>query len=488
MIAIIFDNVTRCSLKIIAMRKLMFLFVLLAIVLFSCKQNKYATSGGKYESDDVYYQPSDKYISDFALVDDEARMDQSTLSRSTEGDSTTTLYQDDYYSGNTDSTNDNAVNNYYGPVYESPWNYGGFGNNGGFGNYGYGSFSCWPMSNFSIGWNPWTGWYTGFNFGYNWGYSCYNSGWNNGWYSPFYTPGCFNQWGYNTWYSPFNYNNPYYGFNNPYYGGNYNGGFWSNGDVYANTMYGHRNPLATATAVNSTYGHDVFYSGRTDKPMFANDPAISSVTSRPSKLDPPALQIAETKPINNSEKPSPSVQPVVSGSKPSYSQLSDDRIESLRPDPSEQSSVFKPQSQTSQRPRPTYTPESVRTDINQTPTVRPSRVEGKPTNYQKPAYTSPNNNPSRHNPAPVYNNSRSNTSPASVQPQYQTQPQRQQPSVPQQKPTVKPDKGSPSKVPQGNSKGGEFNSPPSGGNRGGAPSGGGSKAGGGGSISGPRRK
>ncbi len=476
------------------MKNSLLFIVLISIALFSCKPNKYATSGGKYESDDAYYQPNDKYISDFALVDDEARMDNSTSSQQPEVDSNTNTNQDDYYSGNSDTSSDITTGNtynYYGNVNQSPWNYGGYGCNNGFGNYGYGSFSNWPQSSVCLGWSPWSGWNTSFNFGYNWGYSPYYGGWNNGWYSPYYGMGCFNQWGYNTWYSPYNFNNPYFGFNNPYYGGYYNGSFWGDGDAYANTIHGHHNPLATTTAVNSTYGNDVFYSGRNDKPMFANDPSVSSISSRPSKQEPTIIESTNISPTATSEKLPPAVQPTAGATKPSYASAPSNNIVSLNPGPVGNTSVFTTQMQSAEKPRPTYTQENTRPVIKDTPSSRPSRDIPQSTNYQKPAYSSPSTRPDRSNPTPQYSNPERDIQPARAEPHPQRQerpqvrPQQKEPRAPQ--PTVKPDKDSPAKVPQGNSKGGGFSPSPS--SREGSPAGGGGgKTGGGGTITGPRKK
>src|SRR5689334_13241611 len=97
------------------MRHLIVFLSVIALLGTSCTQSKYATSGSAYENDEVYYQPGDTYISDFALVDNEADAVPVDGSNAGSSSSTAPANEDDYYDGNTQSqSTDGITNNYYG--------------------------------------------------------------------------------------------------------------------------------------------------------------------------------------------------------------------------------------------------------------------------------------------------------------------------------------------------------------------------------------
>lgn len=493
------------------MKKFILPILLAAAALSSCNSNKYATTGkGTYETDEVYYQPSDTYISDFALVDDEAQMAEGDQATS----SVPSVKEDEYYSGDNSSTqNGNTTNNYYGNVYQSPWGYD-YGNS--YGGYGYGSYNCWPGSRYNLGWDPWNGWYFSFNFGYNWGCNPYYNpyyAYGNGWYSPYYNPWYYNQWGYNTWYSPYNYYNPYYGYNNPYYGGYWGGNYWNDDSDYAGVIFGHRNPLATGTLENSTYGDDLFYTGRELKPTEANQPvlAMSPAMTKPAALQTAVRPSMDANPANiglNTQTPIASDRkPVSIGSENAGN---DDYVTSTQKpgrDVQTSTDVNTPEIVTnngSNRPRPTYVT-STRPEMNSNSSQSTYQNNGSGTQGTRPVYESrepvqqssggvntrepsraptsapqmkmpPMNTPERETPRQpekVQTPSRDNKPSRDLNPSRDNKPST--PSINHDAPTKAPSGGGNS----GRSVGGGGN------NSGGSRSGGNS---GGGSVSGPRRK
>ena len=265
---------------------------LIAISLGSCISGKYATNGSSYESDDVYYQSGDQYISDFGYADTYA--DTHTYGPSDSGDEKETQQSqsqapsdDDYYSGDTgqNTYGNGTTNNYYGNVYQnqSPWynTYGGYGS--GYSSYAYGSYWNNYGPNYGLGWNPYSGWYMSFNYGYGNYYNmcspyCYNSwnSWGYGYpyygYSPYYGYG-----GYG-----YGYNSPFYG-SYPYYNnGLYNGGYYgsNDGSGSAGVIYGPRHPISVGSSVNSAYSGSVFYADRSAKPGIEIRPIGGKDTGR----------------------------------------------------------------------------------------------------------------------------------------------------------------------------------------------------------------
>ncbi len=280
-------------------------FVVLTTIFFSCTQSRYATVGA-YESDDAYYTAGDTYISDFALVDDEAQM-------ATASDSATTSYSsDDYYDPNYLAPAVYSPNSSANNCNTSAWN-GGYNScnsycGSGFGNYQYGSY--WNSSPYmmpGIGWNPYSGYYSSFNLGYNPFYNPYYNpylGYNpyNSWYTPYYSPYYYSGWAYNPWYSPYNYNN-----SNP-----------NDGASGSLTIHGPRNPISTISATNSSYTGGLFYNGtKRDLHTFAND---AQSTSKPDTSVPASIERPEnTKPTQPTfERPSykPTERPTYRPSKP----------------------------------------------------------------------------------------------------------------------------------------------------------------------------
>jgi hypothetical protein len=287
-------------------------FALVAALLASCTQERYATKGKSYENDEVYIQPGDTYISDFALVDNEpdANNNQAQYPDSMQS-------EDDYYSGNTinngsleDQFNGNGVtNNYYGNVYQN--NYGNGINNPygyGFGNNGFGN-------NAMLIWNPYSGWRLRYNWGF--GYNCFGGfggygcgyGWNTPWYDPWYGSGwCSNNW-YNGYgfYDPWGWNSPYYGYNN-WYGNNYFYGNnnWNNNDNNngGGIVYGPRPSISVGSSVNSSYDGGSIGLMSANKPGLVNgiDPTAKPVYSKP--LQKPTETVAAV-----SDKPTIQKQP-----------------------------------------------------------------------------------------------------------------------------------------------------------------------------------
>lgn len=277
--------------------------VLLAMLVSSCSTSQYAVKDGNYESDEVYYQPGEKFISDYALVDDEAE------SQSAAGDSEATRSEDDYYSGdNTTSTTNNGgvVNNYYGNVYNAPGQM--------FGGRFYGSTFLWP-SYYST-WNPYTGWNFGINYGMHWGWGSY---WNDpwGWNNPWYDPWGYNNWCWNSWRNPYGFYNPYfgwgygygYGYGNYWYNGYGSPGFgwnngWNNGWDGPNNngfITGNRPALSVGSAINSSYDESVVYSARNKKPLVNSDQI---------NKDPNAVVNTTGRDKQNAGKDQPAVNPV----------------------------------------------------------------------------------------------------------------------------------------------------------------------------------
>jgi hypothetical protein len=232
------------------MKTRIFLLLMLTASLYSCTRSRYATTGA-YESDDAYYTSSDTYIADFALVDDEAQMAQSSDSASTSG--STDDYYDPNYSAPPVYTPNSTANSWNADPWNSGYNTCGNGFGSGFGNYYYGShWNCSPVFMPSIGWNPYSGYYSNYTFMYGsnpywnpygsspYGYNPYNS-----WYTPYYTPGYYSGWAYNPWYSPYNY---------------YNTGVIDNSSG-GGIVYGPRNPISTISSTNSSYSSGLFYNG-----------------------------------------------------------------------------------------------------------------------------------------------------------------------------------------------------------------------------------
>ncbi|MFN0032047.1 MAG: hypothetical protein ACKVOR_07805 [Flavobacteriales bacterium] len=248
-----------------------FLLPIVAIVFFitSCTQQRYATNGARYENDEVYYQPGEHFISDFALVDDEVAQGNETPGEDYVDpnmvDNATS--EDEYYDGqvdnySSDDYNDgDVVNNYYGNVYQSP--YGSMWN-GYYGNpYG---------SNGMLTWNPFYGWRYRCYWGMGWGF---NNSYYNNWYSPWNDPWYGNGWcwndpyGYNPWYGNYGYGGWYngYGYNNNWYGNNgwCNNGYYGNGyygggnnwnddnNSYSGVVYGPRPNVSVGSSINSSY-------------------------------------------------------------------------------------------------------------------------------------------------------------------------------------------------------------------------------------------
>lgn len=490
------------------MKRFILPIFLAATVLSSCNSNKYATTGkGTYETDEVYYQPSDTYISDFALVDDEAQMAEGDQATSSVPSNT----EEDYVDGdNATNQSGNVTNNYYGNVYQSPW---GCGYGSGYGSYGYGSYSCWPGTRYNLGWDPWNGWYFAFNFGYNWGcYPYYNPyySYGYGWYSGYYNPWYYNQWGYNTWYSPYNYYNPYYGYNNPYYGGYWGGNYWNDENDYASVLFGHRNPLATGTIENSTYGEDLFYTGREVKPAIGDQPvmATSSAMAKPAVLQTTSRPSLDANPahigLNENTMGQSSHKPVVIDQN---TENTDVMTQKPSRDVSPSTSFSTPQSSTanttSERPRPTYV-NSTRPEYNASQNTEQHSV---PNNNSRPTYQAPSqqnagDNYSRENIPSTQNVPSTQSSPSMKMPPMNTptrentrQPERVQTPSRDLSPSRETRPSTPTHTPEIQHKAPSNGGNPSrsgGGQVGGGNSGGGSRSGGGngggGSVSGPRRK
>lgn len=376
------------------MKNLLLLPLAFVVALASCTQSKYATTG-PYESDDAYYATSDTYITDFALVDDEAQM--SSTRDSSAGTS------DDYYDPNYAAPQVYSPNSYNNASTYSPNPWGcnsGYGYSG-FGNYGYGSYmnSYGPMM--GIGWSPYSGYYTNFGYGFGSGmnpycnnyYSPYNS-----WYTPYYGPSYYNSWSYNSWYSPYN----YYSSGFPYYG--------NNGNDATTIVHGPRNPIATASGNNSSYSGNLFYSGikkgerhnyvqTLNKPNPAEPAATphheapvkpqSQLNTKPSKpgVTVPATQRPSYKPAKPPREVNRNVKPGFTPSnapsrnyQPTESRPQQPRTD--RPSPAQtQPSHNAPPRQEQRAPRPHYeAPKAPSRDYspprNSSPSVSPSRSSG----------------------------------------------------------------------------------------------------------------
>jgi hypothetical protein len=485
-----------------AMKQILQIFALVAVTLASCTSPKYATTTSTYESDDVYYQPSDTYISDFALVDDEARMQDPN---SVSSDQIDQAQSDDYYSPDSNNPDGGTVNNYYGDVYQSPWS-NNLGCGAGWGNYNFGSYSNFWTPRYTIGYNPWSGWYSSFNFGYNWGYSPFYSPYyagGFGWYSPYYNPWYYNQWGYNTWYTPYNYYNPYYGYNNPYYGGYWNGNYWNDDSNYSNVVFGHRNPIATGSLDNSTYGDDIFYSGRVNKPSQTTQPALAS---SPLNSSPSTVSSSHNNETQHAAKPDGSVSSIIApavstatvapGTQSNSNVANTPSVHAEKPTYSNetQTSVIKPQVN-SNTSRPTYAPEVNKPNVSEQ--SRPSTDAGQSDYYSGPARKPSNNTNTRPvsaNPKPVIP-MQNGVIPSSTPTRNETPAVRNEVQRPNQQARPEQRQVAPSKNPMpsnGGDKGGRTVSPPqkspSNNTRPSSPPSGGGQHNSGGSISGPRKK
>lgn len=256
------------------MRTFHFFCLACAVFLFSCSQSKYATVGA-YESDDAYFSSDDNYISDFALVDDEAAMNASSDS--------SVSFSDDYYDPNYVAPQTFSPNNNNSLWNPDPWGCGPGFCNGGFGAYQYGSFWNPYQPTMGLGWSPFSGYYT--SFGMNYGFNPYMNGWNswsyNPWYTPYYSPYYFNSWAYNPWYSPFNYSPM--GWNS--FGWPVSGNEFTVGNI----VQGARNPISSMGSNNSAYSSNLFYSGLKKNEVHSyvetlNDDSRNTSRTKPSKL------------------------------------------------------------------------------------------------------------------------------------------------------------------------------------------------------------
>lgn len=252
------------------MKNFLIPIALLAMFVSSCSTNQFAVREGTYETDEVYYQPGEKFISDYALVDDEA---ETTTAAGTDQTQT----EDEYYSGdNTTTTTNNGgvVNNYYGNVYNTPGQM--------FGGRFYGSTFNWPT--YYSGWNPYTGWNFGINYGMHWGWGSY---WNDpwAWNNPWYDPWGYNNWCWNSWRNPYGFYNPYfgwgygygYGYGNYWYNGFGSPGFgwnngWNNGwdGNSSGFVTGNRTSVSVGSTINSSYNEGMVYNNRV-KPQLNSD-------------------------------------------------------------------------------------------------------------------------------------------------------------------------------------------------------------------------
>ena len=285
------------------MKTRLFFTLMLAASLYSCTRSRYATTGA-YESDDAYYTSSDTYIADFALVDDEAQMVNSSDSSATS--SSTDDYYDPSYPG---------YNAYSSSTYSDSWSTNSWNssfnscNNGwgsGFGNYHYGNhWNCSPFMMPSVGWNPYSGYYSNFTFtyGYNpywnpYSYSPYGYNPYNSWYTPYYSQGYYNGWAYNPWYFPYNY---------------YNQGIIDNTSG-GGILHGPRNTISAISAINSSYSNGLFYNG-TKRKIQANTPQIEP-TQKPSQQPTITIDRPDTAKPRNTNEVAPSSKPV--REKPTY--------------------------------------------------------------------------------------------------------------------------------------------------------------------------
>jgi hypothetical protein len=261
--------------KFIAMKIYQVFFLLAAFSLWTaCASNKYATNGQSYEHDDVYFQPNETFISDFAIVDDPVAVNVDAPPAVTE-----TPAVDEYYvqeEAPVEEETPSVSHNYYGNVY----NYGGFGS--GFNSYYYAGFNNGWYNPWQPGlnlvWDPYRGWHMSYHTNFGWG-NYWNDPW--GWNSPCYDPWSYNSWAWNSWNSPYGYYNPY-GWNNPYcsygnywyngFGNNYYDPFNNNGFGVANVTFGNRPSLTVGSQINSSYSNGQLNAGRLQrKPLIQTD-------------------------------------------------------------------------------------------------------------------------------------------------------------------------------------------------------------------------
>jgi hypothetical protein len=251
------------------MKKRLLILMVLTAALSSCTRSRYATVGA-YESDDAYYTSSDNYIADFALVDDEVQMTQTSDSAASSSDD----YYDPNYSAPPVYSPNSTANTWSADPWNSGYNSCGSSFGSGFGNYNYGShWNCSPYFMPTIGWNPYSGYYSNYTFIYNsnpfgnpYVYSPYGYNPYNAWYTPYYTPGYYSGWAYNPWYSPYNYSNT---------------GVIDN-TAGNGTVHGPRNPISTLSATNSSYSSGLFYNG-TKRNLHTY---VTEIESRPKPTQP----------------------------------------------------------------------------------------------------------------------------------------------------------------------------------------------------------
>lgn len=277
------------------MKTPLFFAMMLTAAFVSCTKSRYATVGA-YENDEAYYTADENFISDFALVDDEAQMAAKDSSSSTSS-------SDDYYDPNYAAPQVYSPNSYASNYSPNPWN-GGYNacsnfNGCGYGGYSYGSYwNCSPYFMPSVGWNPYTGYYSSFNMGYN---SFYNPYYNsyasfypyNSWYTPYYSPFYYSGWAYNPYYSPYN----YYSSNN-------------NDNSTGGIIHGARNPLATMSGVNSSYSTGLFYNGSKRNAHTFVSSLQTSAPSNPAQVSRVPQSSLEKPAVNQNNRPTykPSAQ------------------------------------------------------------------------------------------------------------------------------------------------------------------------------------
>lgn len=241
------------------MKNLLIPVVLFALVATSCNTARNTTTGGSYEIDEVYYQPGDTFISDYALADNEPESTQDNQNQPN------TPTEDDYYNPDTSNGTGNVTNNFYGDYY----NYSGL--NGFRGRY-YNSAFGWP--NYYSSWSPYSGWSFGINYsiGFYNGFGWYDPwGWNNPWYNTWgYNPYC-----WNTWNQPYGFYNPHYAWGNPYYGNYWYNGYgqpyygnsWGwNDNTGGSRLAGHRPSISSGSHITSSYQDGVLATNRIKRP------------------------------------------------------------------------------------------------------------------------------------------------------------------------------------------------------------------------------
>ncbi len=243
-------------------------------LLAACASNKYATNGQSYEHDDVYFQPDETFISDFAIVDDPVAVNVDAPPTVTEEPAV-----DEYYvqeeSAPLEDEIPAATHNYYGNVY----NYGGFGsgfNSNYYSGFNNGWYNPWQPG-LNLVWDPYRGWHMSYNTYIGWG-NYWNDPW--GWNSPCYDPWSYNSWAWNSWNTPYGYCNPY-GWNNSYcsYGNYWYNGYgnsyydpYNNGYSAGNVVYGNRPSLTVGSHINSSYANGQLNAGRLQrKPLLQTD-------------------------------------------------------------------------------------------------------------------------------------------------------------------------------------------------------------------------